>query len=108
MVNLLAAHRHTSNNRAEIEASTVCGCIYCTATFSPLEIVAWSGLDASSFDQPDDQPGDLDAGTAMCPRCGGETVIGDRSGYPIDAAFLHQMNEAWCQKTIIRKPAARK
>lgn len=104
MVDLLAAHRHTSNNRAEIEASTLCGCIHCTATFSPLEIVAWSGLDVSSFDQPDA----LDAGTALCPRCGSETVIGDRSGYLLDAAFLHQMNEAWCQKTIIRKPSARK
>lgn len=99
MADLLAAHRHTTNNRVEIEASKVCGCIYCTQMFSPLEIVAWSGLDVSSFDDP----AQLDAGTALCPRCGSESVIGDKSGYRIDAAFLNEMNEAWCQKTIIRK-----
>jgi len=103
MADLLAAHRHTTNNRAEIEASRVCGCIYCTQTFGPLEIVAWSGLDVSSFDDPDS----LDAGTAVCPRCGSENVIGDKSGYRIDQDFLLQMNAAWCQKTIIRKPSPR-
>ena len=101
---LLAAHRHTTNNRAEIEASRVCGCIYCTQIFSPLEIVAWSGLDVSSFDHPDS----ADAGTALCPRCGSETVIGDKSGYAIEPDFLHRMNEAWCQRTIIRKPGPKK
>lgn len=100
MADLLAAHRHTTNNRAEIEASRVCGCIYCTQMFGPMEIVAWSGLDVSSFDDP----AQLDAGTALCPRCGSESVIGDKSGYRIDQGFLHEMNEAWCQKTIIRKP----
>lgn len=100
MADLLKAHRHTTNNRAEVEASKVCGCIYCTQIFSPLEIVAWSGLDVSSFDHPDA----LDAGTALCPRCGSEAVIGDKSGFSIEPDFLHRMNEAWCQKTIIRKP----
>ena len=104
MTDLLAAQRHSSNNRDEIEASKVCGCYYCTQTFSPDEIIAWSGLDVSSFDDPDASA----AGTALCPRCGSETVIGNKSGYALDPAFLQQMNEAWCQKTIIRKPSARK
>lgn len=103
MTDLLAAHRHITNNRAEVEASKVCGCIYCTQTFSPMEIVAWSGLDVSSFNDPDS----LDAGNALCPRCGSETVIGDKSGYSIDPDFLHRMNQAWCQRTIIR-PSTKK
>jgi hypothetical protein len=68
--------------------------------FAPDEIVAWSGLDVSNFDNPDS----ASAGTALCPRCGSESVIGDRSGYSIDPNFLNRMNEAWFQRTIIRKP----
>ena len=104
MADLLAAPRHTTSNRTEVEASKLCGCIYCIQVFSPMEIVAWSGLDVSSFTDPDS----LDAGTALCPRCGSEGVIGDRAGYGMDQDFLHQMNEAWCQKTIIRKPNPKK
>ena len=102
MANLLTAIRHTTNNRAEIEASTVCGCCNCMQTFAPDEIIAWSGLDASNFDDPEA----LTGGTAMCPRCGSEAVVGDKSGHKIDHVFLSGMNEAWFQRTmIIRKPA---
>lgn len=104
MADLLAAHRHTTNNRAEIESSRICGCIECMQTFAPDEITAWAGLDVSNFDKPEA----WNAGTALCPRCGGESVIGDRSGYSLDREFLRRMNEAWCQRTIIRKPNAKK
>ena len=42
---LLAAHRHTSNNRAELEASSLCGRCSCLEVFPTLEIVAWTGLE---------------------------------------------------------------
>ncbi|MBA4177987.1 MAG: cytoplasmic protein [Leptothrix sp. (in: Bacteria)] len=102
MADLLAAYRHTTDNRAEIESSRSCGCCSCVQIFPPDDIVAWSGLDASSFDDPD--AASLSGGTALCPHCGREAVIGDNSGYRIDAAFLTTMNEAWFQRTIIRKP----
>jgi hypothetical protein len=102
MNELLAAQRHTSNNRTEVEASTVCGCCSCLEVYSPMEIVAWTGLDMDDFNNPDT----LNAETALCPRCGGESVIGDKSGYPINPTFLSRMNQAWFQKTaIIRRPA---
>lgn len=107
MADLLAAQRHTTKNRAEIEASRVCGCFYCQQTFPPTEIVAWAGMDMSRFTNPDTTPASPDE-TALCPRCGSESVIGDKSGYPIDPGFLMRMHEAWFQKTIIRKPSARK
>lgn len=100
MADLLAAYRHVADNRAEIEASTTCGCCSCLQIFPPDEIVAWSGLDVSNFDDPES----LTGGTALCPNCGSEAVIGDRSGYRIDPVFLSSMNEAWFQRTIIRKP----
>lgn len=103
MSDLLAATRHAANNQAEVEASKLCGCFYCMQTFVPSEIVAWSGLDVSNFDNPDA----ASAGTALCPRCGSDSVIGDRSGYPVEPEFLSRMHDAWFQKTIIRKPGAK-
>ncbi len=100
MSNLLAAAKHANSNQAEIESSVTCGCFCCMQIFPPTEILAWSGLDFSSFDNPDA----ASAGTALCPRCGSEAVIGDKSGYSIDPDFLGRMNEAWFQRTIIRKP----
>lgn len=100
MPDLLAANRHTLNNQSEIEASRLCGCFRCMQIFPPSEIIAWGGLDVSDFEDPDAAA----QGTALCPRCGSESVIGDQSGYPIDAGFLGRMNAAWHQKTIIRRP----
>jgi len=104
MVDLLAAYRHASVHRAEIEQSTRCGCFHCQQIFAPEDIIAWTGLDASALE------GDAASGeaTALCPRCGSESVIGDASGYRIEPQFLARMHEAWHQKTIIRRPAAKK
>jgi hypothetical protein len=104
MADLLAAHRHITNNRGEIEASKVCGCFYCMQMFPPSEIVAWAGFDMNNLDDPDA----TNAETALCPRCGSESVLGDKSGYQINAAFLSSMHEAWYQRTIIRPPRAKK
>lgn len=101
MNELLAAHRHTTNNRAELEASSLCGCCSCTEIFPPTEIVAWVGLNMDNFNDPDA----MNAETALCPRCGEEALIGEKSGYAIDASFLNRMNLAWFQKTFIRKPS---
>lgn len=100
---LLAAHRHTLNNRAELEASTLCGCCSCREIFPAEEIVAWAGLDLSSFDNPDTASAD----TAICPRCGSEALIGDQAGYALTPDFLGRMNQAWFQKTVIRKRPGR-
>ena len=104
MNELLAAQRHTSNNRAELEASNLCGCFHCMQVFPTLEIVAWTGLDMSNFNDSEA----MNAETAVCPRCGSESLIGDKSGYAIDPDFLNRMHQAWFQKTIIRKPAPKK
>ncbi len=101
---LLRAHRHTMNNRVEIDASRTCGCCACMHIFSPLDIVAWDGLEMSNFDDLES----LSGGTALCPNCGTDSVLGDKSGYDIEPGFLGRMNEAWYQRTIIRKPNPKK
>lgn len=103
MQDLLDAHKHATDNRSTIEASTVCGCFYCLHIFRPDEIMAWTGLDLSRFDDPT-----ATADTAVCPSCGSESVIGNRSGYDIHAGFLSRMHEAWFERTIINRSSTRK
>ncbi len=104
MPDLLAAHEHSIRNQAEVEASTECGCFFCLQTFPPSEITAWTGWDPLAAEEPqNDEPM-----TAVCPRCGSESVIGDKSGYSLTPQFLRNMNEAWFQRTMIMKPGTKR
>lgn len=78
------AHDRSSNHRADVEASLLCGCFFCCATFSPGEIHEWTDDDDSGVGQ-----------TAICPRCGIDSVIGDRSGVPLTPEFLAMMQRHW-------------
>jgi hypothetical protein len=76
-----AAHRHSSNHRAELERSDVCGCFCCRATFTAADIEEWL---------------EDEGGTALCPRCGVDSVVGSASGYPVgDRSFLDSMHDRW-------------
>jgi hypothetical protein len=75
----IAAHRHCSLHRAELEDSAVCGCFYCFAIFPAKEILEW--ID--------------DNQTALCPRCTIDSVIGSKSGYPVTKEFLQCMHDRW-------------
>ena len=99
---LLLAHRHTVNNRGELEASSMCGCCSCVEIFPTLEITTFTGLNMDDFNNPDAVPAEATE-TAVCPRCGTEALIGDRAGFPLSPDFLNRMNLAWFQKTQIRK-----
>jgi hypothetical protein len=63
----------------ELQESQICGCFYCMATFGHEEIKDW--ID------------DRDGKSAHCPKCGIDSVIGSKSGYPITKDFLSRMNE---------------
>ena len=78
-----SAHKHSSQHRSEIESSDVCGCFYCGKTFPPSEIQEWVD----------------DGKTAMCPKCGIDSVLGSASGYPFTKEFLDEMNQYWFQAT---------
>lgn len=102
MNELLAAYRYTTNNHGQIEGSRLCGCCNCVEIFRPEDIVGWTGLTMDNMTDPKA----TSQQTAMCPRCGSEAVLGDGCGFPINAHFLARMNEAWFQRTMIRRPAA--
>lgn len=79
-----AAHKHSSWHRAELGASTLCGCFHCCATFPPDAIVAWVDADEQGIGQ-----------TAICPECGIASVLGDNSGFPVTWPFLATMRAHW-------------
>ena len=81
--NLESAHRRSSGHRDEVLASDLCGCFYCRETFPPSEIEEW-------IDERDGV-----GTTAMCPRCGIDSVIGSRSGFALTPEFLREMHDYW-------------
>jgi hypothetical protein len=82
---LVAAHTRCVSNKEEILASSKCACFYCLEIFAPTAIDQWiRGED-----------------TALCPGCGIDSQIGDKSGYPIsDPAFLKRMRRYWFEKVV--------
>lgn len=73
------AHLHSFNHKRYLKRDKVCGCFYCLKIFSPNKIEDW--IDRY--------------GTALCPFCGIDSVIGQSSGYPITKKFLEKMHMAW-------------
>jgi hypothetical protein len=82
--NVREAHEHSSNHRAEVTASIHCGCFYCCARFSAEDILDWVDEDENGKGQ-----------TALCPKCGIDSVIGDKSGFDISEQFLKKMKTYW-------------
>lgn len=81
---LKAAHKHSIFHKKEILESDICGCFYCKKTFLPTEITEW--CDESN----------PKGSTAPCPKCGIDSVIGSKSGYPVNnIKFLEEMNKYW-------------
>src|SRR5207249_281243 len=74
-----SAHEHCIRHRLEVMKSDVCGCFHCLAIYSPSRITEW--VDEEQ--------------TALCAECGIDSVIGDRSGFPIAPEFLAEMKRHW-------------
>ena len=77
---IIEAHKYSSNHKKELKKDKLCGCFYCLKIFNPKEIKFWI-KDTK--------------GTALCPYCGIDSVIGAYSGFPITTEFLSKMNEYW-------------
>jgi len=81
---LKEAHKHSIFHKKEILESNICGCFNCMKTFLSTEITEWCDKSNSK------------GATALCPKCGIDSVIGSKSGYPVDdIEFLKEMNKRW-------------
>jgi hypothetical protein len=80
----IAAHKNSIYHETEVMESEKCGCFSCGETFPPSAIREWT--DEGSADNER---------TALCPRCGVDSVIGSKSGFPIEKSFLRKMRNYW-------------
>ena len=83
-------HQHATRNRQEIESSKICGCFYCLQTFPPITIEDWCG----------------EGETAICPKCGIDSVLGDAGVVTAtEKDVLQQMHRFWFEndQTGLRK-----
>lgn len=82
-------HRYSSGHRELLAAASRAGCFYCGAIFSPSEIKDW-------VDGRQVETGSLDDGvTALCPRCGIDSVLPETSTIAITPQLLAEMKEFW-------------
>jgi hypothetical protein len=58
--------------------------LYCLATFPPAAIEEWIDEDGARVGQ-----------TALCPRCGIDSVIGSKAGFPLTKEFLTSLQKHW-------------
>ena len=79
---LKKAHKHSFKNMEEFKASTKGGCFCCLSIFDSTEETGWV----------EERDGKV---TVLCPYCSVDSVIGDKSGYPIDEQFLKAMQKEW-------------
>ena len=75
------AGKASYENWNAVKRSTICGCYYCQAIYSPSEIT------------DEDWIQDAHGRTVLCPRCGIDAVIGDTSGIPIRKDVLEEIHE---------------
>ena len=88
------AHAHCRRNEAEIGKSDLCGCFYCLETFAPREIEDWVG-EQQRHNNREDLDAPECARSAICPRCGIDSVIGSVAGFPLTTEFLGRMKSHW-------------
>ena len=77
---IIKAHKFSGNHKSALMNDKKCGCFYCLKIFDPKEIVQWLKDEG---------------GTALCPYCGIDSVIGESSNYPITPEFLKEMKDYW-------------
>ncbi len=82
----IEAHKYSSRHRHSLMKSDLSGCFYCLAIFNPSKIVDWTD----------------EGTTALCPKCGIDSVIGSASGFPIQTEFLKSMQRYWFSKAVKR------
>lgn len=91
-IDVVNAHAHSIDHRHLLAQSERCGCFHCLAVFTPDAITRWT----------DEVNGE--GVTALCPRCGIDSVIGTASGFPVERGFLGRMRQHWMRTEKPKNP----
>ena len=81
---LKTLHKESSNHREVLNKRLLCGCFFCCKTYHPSEIKEWT--DAQQ--------------TALCPKCGVDSVIPLAVGGPDNKTILEEMFEYWFNRGV--------
>lgn len=79
---LKQAHKRCFRNQKTRQASTEAGCFHCQSVYPAHEVREYVRENC-------------DGRTAVCPRCGIDSVIGSAAGYPLTGKFLAAMEQYW-------------
>ena len=80
---LKKAHREgATKNWKQVKESSSVGCFYC------LEVMPSDSIVEYCFERDGDR-------TAICARCGTDSVLGDAGDFPVNLEFLTAMNNYW-------------
>jgi hypothetical protein len=82
-INYKYPHQFASNHRFDVLNSQICNCFHCLAQFTPSRIEEW-------IDENENDVGQ----TALCPFCGIDSVIGDKS-IVLSKEFICEMEKFW-------------
>lgn len=82
---LIKLHKCATYNRKDLEVADACGCFYCKNIFYPGDITEWT-----------------DKGqTAICPKCGVDSVISNKKNYKVTKEDLEILNKYYFPDTPI-------
>jgi hypothetical protein len=84
-INFNKVHDESGWREEAILKSKICGCFYCLRIFPPNEINEW-------IEEREDCPRGPGK-TAICPKCGIDSVLPDTIGYEIKKDFLVKMQK---------------
>jgi hypothetical protein len=80
-------HNHTFKNRSEIAKSVLCHCIYCKEASPSSHVDEWAD----------------EGETALCPKCGVDSMVGDASGYEMTVPLLSALQDFWFEQDFLGK-----
>ena len=83
---LEAAHKYSIGNKPMLSQDKRCGCFFCGKIYEPKEITYYYQIDTNLYDAK---------GTAFCPCCSIDSVIGKSAGFPLTENFLDAMHDDW-------------
>ena len=83
---LEAAHKYSIGNKPMLSQDKRCGCFFCGKIYDPKEITYYYQTDTNPYDAK---------GTAFCPYCSIDSVIGESAGFPLTKEFLDAMHDYW-------------
>lgn len=75
---LKEVHHYSARHRHMVDRAGTCGCVCCGAIFSSDEIDTWC-------DDPEEGMSATRGTTALCPRCGSDSILPDNiPGVPLN------------------------